>query len=276
MPDQTYSAVGWKGLLWGIALLALLPGSAAAVSTWNTLSHNGVFITTDITAGFTPGVPPDVTVNPGSMLWDTLVAGGTDRAGTTESFNLATSPSPVTPASGVGTATGALAATLNFGDLVTNDTFSLGFSATASALSAFNTGGTAADALVSIHGSLTFSVDPFGVAPGTPAGQLDFGPLAAPGTYENIKFILTEYDLSTAGSSVTLITPDGSAPAPLALTTNHSYEFAWRYDIVVPHGTDPDFSYTLDASVVAAPVPLPAAIWMFAPALAGLFSLRRR
>lgn len=157
------------------------------------------------------------------------------------------------------------------GTFSTNDSFTVLFTATGSAVDARNSASEPADAHQGLTAALSFFVDafygPLPQPPDTLVGILELPavPSVAPG-------VTLTGTVAQDGLPLLSLLP-GSPASTLNLYTNHSYAISFKYDLTVPFGTDPDTSFAYTASIASIPEPTAAAL-LLGPA--ALFNRRRR
>jgi len=155
------------------------------------------------------------------------------------------------------------------------------------AQSALNSAGEQADGRFVGEGRALFSVDGSyadGVflPPGTIIGAMSLAAVAGLDAFTTFSGIVTVYDGVAPGGTELLAfsSVTGFSGAAIALQTGVSYEFIFRYEVLVPFGTvpasgfAPESGFDYSATITAVPVPGPGAMGLIG--LAGLCARRRR
>lgn len=264
------------------SILMGLHTAAWSVSVVNLYSQNGLGTDLIIQAGYgDPGFPFSSTFDvDGDLSVAGLVSGGPDRSGTSLVYNVAADNGA--PPAGSGVANGTASISFNYGNVGTNDSFSIAFSGTASALTA-NTGtGTDLDAFVSMASLIQFSIDPiaYGGGPAPVPGQLmgsfTLNQLAPLGAYEVAKILWWDTDVFTGGPTTTTnITASLLAgDLTLDLQASHLYQLLVSFDVLVPYGIDPPFDLGLTGGITV--VPEPSSYLLMGIGLLLLFGFQRK
>jgi len=180
---------------------------------------------------------------------------------------------PIAPASGTGSIDARMETNFQFGAPLgagTYDTFSFLSNLTASALSARNSAGEAANAAVNSMGRLDFYLDPFfaGVAPDTVVGTAVLGSLRSMATYE-----FAQVDIFQDSALIASLLP-GDAGLSVSLLAGHGYGLQLSHALNVPYGIDPSVSLVVSGSLHASDVPEPSVLLLIA--LGGIMTITTR
>ncbi len=166
---------------------------------------------------------------------------------------------PVAPTSGEGSIDALVTTAFNFGTPVGTaayDTFTLYSNLTASALSALNSAGEQADAVVGSLNRLDFFIDSSAsgfstVAPDTVVGTAVLGAMRDLIPYETGKL-----EVLQDGAIVASLLP-GASGLTVSLLAGHSYALQLWHGLNVPYGVDPSAALTITGSLLPSVVPEP-------------------
>ena len=257
-------------------VLGLGAGSAHADSLIKLHAPNGIYLMTDVAAGY--GVNGSGALDPALTAID-FGSRSVDPAGLLVLDGIASS-AIVSPPFGNLKDRADITAQTTFefgmpflGAILTDDVLSFNFSGVASALTAQDGAGNDLFAGVVGNAVAYFYLDPLfdGTAPGTFVGVLNVPALPAAGPGESMSLLLIENSLPVAYMSA------GDGPAVFGFTSGNSYAFNVRYTLDVPFGVDPAFNYSFDVHLSQAPaVPEPSTVLLILPVIVPAAVILRR
>jgi hypothetical protein len=251
---------------WGGLVAVCLAGAPALAGPVNSYAFNRVTVFTDALTQII-GSTTSLTHEPPAVI------GVVDLPDLAQSYSASSSILPFSGDAKDG-AHGTASATVLLGSGDTPDRFSFSFSGTASAVNAYAAAGDPASAFVDLNATIGFYIDAIGPAgpAGSFLGNLEIGPVRAATAYETITV-----QVSSLGHGVIRRLVAGSAATSVPILSGDRYTIDLSYQMLVPHGVDPDFSVLLGASVGApAPVPEPMAYVLLPAGLAAVIVARRR
>ena len=170
---------------------------------------------------------------------------------------------PVAPASGTGTIDAYVKSAFDFGAPVgtaARDSFTLYSNLKASALSAHNSAGEQAAAVVRSLNRIEFFLDSRfgGVAPDTPLGTAVFTGIRSTSTYERARL-----DVYQDGGHIPIASLlPGGAGLTVSLLSGHAYAFELLHGFNVPYGVDPTGTLSVTGTLLPSTVPEPSVVWL--------------